>query len=257
MKGPPPKPSQGFRAMQTTATLIQHQKQSMVLSRKIIESIGLLRLSLTELQQFVDQAVAENPVLDRAPTDGEASGDDWSISGGDPRTGSRGKDVADSPARFGRGINTTNKPAGDRPDLDKANSYTETLRDHVARQIAGTAFTPRERLIALGLAAPLEETEYLHVDFLELAGRLNVQEADVERVLGTMQQFDPSGIFARTLSECLAIQLRNLERFDPAMEVLELCWNLGDEADQAALCGFNSMTSIPSWNLAPAMSFGN
>lgn len=37
----------------------------------------------------------------------------------------------------------------------------------------------------------------------------------------------------------------------------ELCWNLGDEADQAALCGFNSMTSIPSWNLAPAMSFGN
>ncbi|AID31807.2 hypothetical protein [Mesorhizobium jarvisii] len=39
--------------------------------------------------------------------------------------------------------------------------------------------------------------------------------------------------------------------------LIELCWNLGDEADQAALCGFNSMTSIPSWNLAPAMSFGN
>jgi hypothetical protein len=37
----------------------------------------------------------------------------------------------------------------------------------------------------------------------------------------------------------------------------ELCWNLGDEADQAALCGFVSMTSIPSRNLAPAMSFGN
>jgi hypothetical protein len=37
----------------------------------------------------------------------------------------------------------------------------------------------------------------------------------------------------------------------------ELCWNLGDEADQAALCGFSSMTSIPSWNLAPAMSLGN
>ncbi|NGO54558.1 PAS domain S-box protein [Allomesorhizobium camelthorni] len=37
----------------------------------------------------------------------------------------------------------------------------------------------------------------------------------------------------------------------------ELCWNLGDEADQAALCGFSSMNSIPSWNLAPAMSFGN
>ncbi|MCH4561471.1 hypothetical protein [Mesorhizobium jarvisii] len=42
-----------------------------------------------------------------------------------------------------------------------------------------------------------------------------------------------------------------------AAALLELCWNLGDEADQAALCGFNSMTSIPSWNLAPAMSFGN
>ncbi|WP_432421273.1 hypothetical protein [Mesorhizobium huakuii] len=37
----------------------------------------------------------------------------------------------------------------------------------------------------------------------------------------------------------------------------ELCCNLGDEADQAALCGFSSMTSIPSWNVAPAMSLGN
>ncbi|RVD51986.1 RNA polymerase sigma-54 factor, partial [Mesorhizobium sp. M2D.F.Ca.ET.140.01.1.1] len=54
----------------------------------------------------------------------------------------------------------------------------------------------------------------------DLAGRLNVRQADVERVIGILQQFDPPGIFARTLSECLEIQLRQQDRFDPAMAAL-------------------------------------
>ncbi|TIT45083.1 MAG: RNA polymerase sigma-54 factor, partial [Mesorhizobium sp.] len=67
------------------------------------------------------------------------------------------------------------------------------------------------------LAAHLEDTGYLQVNLFDLASRLNVRQADVERVIGILQQFDPPGIFARTLSECLEIQLRQQDRFDPAM----------------------------------------
>ncbi|TIS11994.1 MAG: RNA polymerase sigma-54 factor, partial [Mesorhizobium sp.] len=95
-----------------------------------------------------------------------------------------------------------------------------TLHDHVARQVALNPFTPQERLIAGQLAAHLEDTGYLQVNLFDLARTLNVRQADVERVIGILQQFDPPGIFARTLSECLEIQLRQQDRFDPAMAAL-------------------------------------
>lgn len=214
--------------MQTSASLLQRQKQSMVLSRQLIASVGLLPLAHTELQQFVDQEIMQNPLLDRAPNDGEASGDNWSISADDPQIGGRGNDDdgrmrARSPERLSQGNSTRNKnntPSEGGHTVEDFAAATDTLHDHVARQIALTAFTPQERLMARELAALLEDTGYLQVDLLELAGSLNVREADVERVLGTLQQFDPPGIFARTLSECLAIQLRQRDRFDPAMEAL-------------------------------------
>ncbi|WP_353642861.1 RNA polymerase factor sigma-54 [Mesorhizobium sp. WSM2239] len=214
--------------MHPSASLLQRQKLSMVASPQLIESIRLLQLAHAELHQYVEQELAKNPLLELAPNDGEASGDDWSTLGDSPQIGTRGNDVdgrmpAGSPDRLSQGKstrNTTNNPAGDSPAVDNFPAPTETLHDDVARQIALTAFTPQERLIAGELAAHLEDTGYLQVDLLELAGSLNVREADVERVLGTLQQFDPPGIFARTLSECLEIQLRQKDRFDPAMEAL-------------------------------------
>ncbi|TIU53528.1 MAG: RNA polymerase sigma-54 factor, partial [Mesorhizobium sp.] len=80
--------------------------------------------------------------------------------------------------------------------------------------------TPHERLIASQLAGHLDDTGYLQASPSDLAGYKNIPPADVERVLGTLQHFDPPGIFARTLGECLEIQLRQRNRFDPAMAVL-------------------------------------
>ncbi|SFL04786.1 RNA polymerase, sigma 54 subunit, RpoN/SigL [Mesorhizobium albiziae] len=200
----------------------------MVAAPQLIESIRLLQLAHAELRQFVEQEIEKNPLLELASNDGGASGDVSSISGDDPHIGARANDV-DEPTGGGtpEGLmqwkskrDTPNIPAGASPVLDDFAAPTETLHDHVTRQIALTAFTPKERLIAGELAAHLEDTGYLQVNLSELAGSLNVREADVERVLGTLQRFDPPGIFARTLSECLEIQLRQRDRFDPAMAAL-------------------------------------
>ncbi|NGO53343.1 RNA polymerase factor sigma-54 [Allomesorhizobium camelthorni] len=214
--------------MHSSASLLQRQKLSMVTSPQLIESIRLLQLAHAELHQYVEQELDKNPLLEAASNDSGPVGDVPSIFGADQRTGADGNDVdgltrAGSPERLGQWKstrNTTNNPTGSRPALDEFAAFTETLHDHVARQIALTAFTPQERLIAGELAAHLEDTGYLQVNLLELASSLNVREADVERVLETLQQFDPSGIFARTLSECLEIQLRQRDRFDPAMAAL-------------------------------------
>lgn len=187
----------------------------------------MLQLAHTELHQFVEREIEKNPLLESASNDGGRFGD-VSISGADQPVGPRANAVdgptgAGSPERLGQWKslrNTTNNPPGNGPSLDEFATLAETLHDHVARQIALTAFTPQERLIAGQLAADLEDTGYLRANLLELAESLNVRQADVERVLGTLQQFDPPGIFARTLRECLEIQLRQRDRFDPAMATL-------------------------------------
>ncbi|MET2832800.1 RNA polymerase factor sigma-54 [Mesorhizobium shangrilense] len=195
--------------MQPSVSLLQ--KQSLVASPQLIESIRLLQLAHAELHQFVEQELEKNPLLEPASKDdgsfGEVEGPTWS---GSPDRLRQGKSLP----------NGTSTAPGDRPALEEFVALVETLHDHVARQIALTAFTPQEQLIAGELAAHLEDTGYLEVSSLELAGSLNVRVADVERVLETLQHFDPPGIFARTLSECLEIQLRQRDRFDPAMAAL-------------------------------------
>ncbi|RAZ71745.1 RNA polymerase factor sigma-54 [Mesorhizobium atlanticum] len=212
--------------MLSSARLLQRQKQSMVASPQLIESIRLLQLARAELHQFVEQELEKNPLLEPASSDGEALGGvpiSAQQSAGAPENHIDAPTSAASPERLGEWKsppNTTNSSADNRPALDEFTACPETLHGHIASQIALTAFTPQERLIASELAAHLEDTGYLRSDLLEVAGILNACEHDVERVLANLQRFDPPGIFARSLGECLEIQLRQRDRFDPAMAAL-------------------------------------
>lgn len=94
------------------------------------------------------------------------------------------------------------------------------MSEHVAEQITLTFSKAADRFIATALADALDESGYLRVDIVGLAQNLGVETVEIERVLGMMQGFDPAGLFARDLRECLAIQLRLKDRFDPAMEAL-------------------------------------
>ena len=95
-----------------------------------------------------------------------------------------------------------------------------TLADHLAEQLAVAFTAPAQRMIGQYLIDLVDEAGYLPPDLGQAAERLGASQADVDAVLAVLQTFDPPGVFARNLSECLAIQLRELNRYDPAMQAL-------------------------------------
>jgi RNA polymerase sigma-54 factor len=96
----------------------------------------------------------------------------------------------------------------------------ETLGDHLAQQLSVAFAGPAQRMIGQYLIDLVDDAGYLPPDLGQAAERLGATSQDVEAVLAVLQKFDPPGICARSLGECLAIQLRELDRYDPAMQML-------------------------------------
>ena len=115
-----------------------------------------------------------------------------------------------------------------------------TLSDHLAEQLAVAFTAPAQRMIGQYLIDLVDEAGYLPPDLGQAAERLGASQQDVETVLAVLQKFDPPGVCARNLSECLAIQLCEFDRYDPAMEALVEHLDLLAKRDIGALrkiCG--------------------
>src|SRR3546814_103158 len=117
------------------------------------------------------------------------------------------------------GLNLDGAPvsgfSGDE-DYETAIATTISLHDHLTAQ-AGARFKGADLLVAAHLIDLVDETGYLTDSVEDVADRLDASPAMVEAVLKVIQTFDPSGIGARSLAECLAIQAREVDRLDPAM----------------------------------------
>jgi RNA polymerase sigma-54 factor len=105
-------------------------------------------------------------------------------------------------------------------NLEQTLSGEESLRDHLMGQLSIELTDPSERMIGLHLIDMLDEAGYLSGDLAALADLLACPFERVETVLAKLQNFDPPGIFARSLKECLALQLKDRNRLDPAMQAL-------------------------------------
>src|SRR5689334_3697025 len=141
-----------------------------------------------------------------------------------------------------------------------------TLADHLAEQLAVAYSAPAPRMIGQYLIDLVDEAGYLPADLGQAAERLGASQRDVEAVLAVLQKFDPPGICARSLSECLAIQLRELNRYDPAMQALVEHLDLLARRDIAGLrklCGVDDediadmIGEIRRLNPKPGMKFGS
>ncbi len=141
-----------------------------------------------------------------------------------------------------------------------------TLSDHLAEQLAVAFAAPAQRMIGQYLIDLVDEAGYLPADLGQAAERLGASQADVEGVLAVLQKFDPPGVCARSLSECLAIQLRELDRYDPAMQALVEHLDLLAKRDIVALrkiCGVDDediadmIGEIRRLNPKPGMKFGS
>jgi RNA polymerase sigma-54 factor len=109
---------------------------------------------------------------------------------------------------------------GNGAGLDNFVATGGSLVEHLTEQLNLTLVDPAERLIGAHLIHMLDEAGYLVGDLNELADRLGAPCSLINAVLATLQQFDPPGVFARTLAECLALQLREQNRYDPQIAKL-------------------------------------
>ena len=236
--------------MGLSAKLQLRQSQSLVMTPQLLQSIRLLQMAHQDLDRFIDEEIERNPLLDRpqaadepgpasdapeapAPVQQEWQGEEpeWSAHAISERLdaslenlfpddpGTREK-VGPELAGQWKSAGSASAAASDGFDPDDFASGARTLRDHLGEEIALAFADPAKRLIALDLAGNLDDNGYLQADLSEIADRLGVEENRVTEVLAACQGFDPPGVFARNLSECLALQLARRDRLDPAMEAM-------------------------------------
>jgi RNA polymerase sigma-54 factor len=115
---------------------------------------------------------------------------------------------------------TQGSSGGESSNLEAYVAEEKTLRDHLVEQLSLSFNDPPRRLIGQHLIDMTDEAGYLRGGLDGLAERLDAPLELIEETLAVMQGFEPCGVFARDLRECLTLQLRDLDRCDPAMAAL-------------------------------------
>jgi len=246
--------------MAVTQRLEVRQTQSLVMTPQLQQAIKLLQMSNIELQEFIEGEIEQNPLLEREEESASAAPDlppspdrveetrhsepDDSTRDVSDLTGSQtlpsGEEgpldtdyegVYDNPAvddwspeaRLGGSLvagGSGGEGAGEGSFIERQVAARPTLRQHLLDQLTMDIADPPARLIGVHLIDMLDESGYLRGDLAALAETLGCSLALVEATLAKLQRFDPAGVFARDLRECLALQLADRDRLDPAMATL-------------------------------------
>ncbi|MCG6858472.1 MAG: RNA polymerase factor sigma-54 [Salaquimonas sp.] len=243
-----------------SAKLQLRQSQALVMTPQLMQSIRLLQLNHLELSAFVDREIERNPLLELAnpeggpdlpqeapePAEPVASGEaevtEWLDARFEtsteamenrlgtslenvfepeapptPREAQTGAPSAGDPWKSTRFAGSLNE---DGDGLDSFAAAEPGLTDHLRSQLATGFEVPRDRAIAEEIIGSLDEDGYLRRPLDEIAAQLGTDETIVDAVLARIQAFDPPGIVARDLAECMKLQLIERDRYDPAMQAL-------------------------------------
>jgi RNA polymerase sigma-54 factor len=236
--------------MALTPRLELRQGQSLVMTPQLQQAIKLLQMSNLELQAFVETELEKNPLLERdekreaqaaseaseerdvatALKDGASAEERLATLDTDLDNVYQGESRADAANRTPAGpadsgwssLKPSRSLSLDQDDLDigATLSREETLAEHLTEQMTLALADPADRLVGQNLIGMVNEAGYLTSDPVSVAEMLGTSTAHVERVLVILQGFDPAGVFARDLKECLKLQLKELDRLDPAMMTL-------------------------------------
>jgi RNA polymerase sigma-54 factor len=256
------------------------QSQSLVMTPQLQQAIKLLALSNLEIEAFIAEEMEKNPLLDggaeevrtAAPDDGDgfdapepATADELILKGASDSDAPLDVDfAADTFHHDGPTDSISSAGSGEDIDFDSFASADESLIDHLNHQ-AGEVLSGADLAIATQLIDGIDEAGYLTVSLLDTAHRLGVSLSQVEHVLGVIQSFEPTGVGARTLSECLILQAREADRYDPCMALLldnlELL-ALGRIAQLQRLCQVDDedmadmIRELRSYDPKPGLRFG-
>jgi RNA polymerase sigma-54 factor len=236
------------------------QAQTLVMSQQLQQAIKLLALSNMELEAVIAEELAKNPLLESRPGEGGAS--EGVIVREDRETGDEAADPAGSDELISAMRGEADAPldmdwreaaldtdsfadvgggggGGDEGfDFDRLEAGDSSLSEHLLAQLHGTGGGIGR--IAVAIVNELEETGYLDTPLRVIAEGLEVSLAEAEKGLALVQSLDPPGIAARSLEECIALQARAADRYDPAMARLIANLDLlarGQMKDLKRICG--------------------
>ncbi|MBN9487210.1 MAG: RNA polymerase factor sigma-54 [Alphaproteobacteria bacterium] len=218
--------------MRIGPSLLLTSRQTLAMTPQLQQAIKLLQFSHLELAAFIQQELEKNPLLQEQPSD------DGSIDEHEPAVAEVSADtaevlaaaapaLADADDRWtgdlaDRGGDGLASRTGAREEVaDALNFVAErpvSLASHVLGQIDLIFGDADERRIALKLAEGLDEAGYCRMEAGAVAQALEVPIETVEQVWAKLRAIEPSGLFARTLAECLGAQLAERDRLDPLMK---------------------------------------
>lgn len=194
--------------------------QKLVLTPSLQQAIKLLPMSTLELADLLNQEVVENPLLEEVPTE--------ELQPADPAVTAEKSEEMSPPAEkndtwddgdyeyfFGDYLDDGYRPRAPQevkelPPIENTLSTTASLADHLLWQLSMQTSDDLLREIGAAIIGNLNDDGYLVASVDEIAAMGNWPVAEVERALGLVQQFDPVGVAARDLRECLCLQLRHL-----------------------------------------------
>ncbi len=208
------------------------QSQQLVMTPQLQQAIKLLQLNNIELNDFVEEELEKNPLLERAEPETENPADDGQgdtvESGSDndmPEQEATGQHDADGGIDYAGSADIAGS-GGNSKFEDSENSFEnrmsadKTLRDHLMDQLHLAFGDNRDRMVGALLIDGLDESGYLRESSQDLAERLGCSQERIEKLLEEMKQFDPTGVFAADLQDCLALQLEEQGKLDAPMHKL-------------------------------------
>ncbi len=267
------------------------QTQSLVMTPQLQQAIKLLAASNLEIESFIAEALEANPLLDTggpadtgeperielAPPPGEdAPADQLMLAGGGE--GDAPLDLASVDRDFdtGDGAGPSLRDAewgaasgsggdfDDAPDWEQLRAAEITLAEHLEGQIGALTSDPRIGFIARHIIGLLDDAGYLASSLDEVADDLRVELFQAEAALTLVQSLEPSGVGARNLAECIAIQAREADRYDPCMAALIANLDLvarGEVERLKRLCRVDDedfadmLRELRSYNPRPGLAF--
>lgn len=256
--------------MAISQRLDMRQGQSLVMTPQLQQAIKLLQLSNIELAEFVEAEIERNPLLERGENDGK---DEYSSEEIEPKSRrdelalddnsalNEAREAMDAPKEemYDGGTNSDTGQTADQmsgpsaktdwsqagngggisgEDYDFEGSLTseKSLREHLHDQLNMSGLSQADQLIGARLVDETDDAGYCKVDLDEVAALLGADPANVKAVLEICQGFEPTGVMARDVSECLSLQLKELDRLDPAMQALVNNLDMVAKHDIKGLC---------------------
>lgn len=210
-----------------TQTLQFKQQQNLVMTPQMQQAVKLLQMNNIELQSFLEEEMVQNPLLDKVEPEpesevGEVETPETSEEDSPPETvhedAQEDFDAGHKMADIGAGGNSSF--TDDLPDFEDRLVRQKTLREHLNEQLHIDADTILEKSIGALLIDRLDESGYLRDDPVTLATQIGCSETTIQSVLSRLKKFDPTGVFAHDLADCLALQLEEQGELTASFQLL-------------------------------------